>query len=70
MNAGEAHGILQGGRSVAPDAGPATGTITFRTTIQEHFSDTYLPNTPNVSEGDSLQNNVTIDGLPSAITET
>ncbi len=61
-NAGAADGVLQGGRSVAPDAGPATGTITFRTTIQEHFSDTYLPNTPNVSEGDSLQNNVTIDG--------
>ena len=62
VNAGAADGILQGGRSVAADAGPATGTLTFRATIQEHFSDTYLPNTPNVSEGDELHNSVTIDG--------
>ena len=62
VNAGAADGILQGGRSVAEDAGPAHGTLTFRTTIQERFSDTYLPNTPNVSEGDDLQNGVTIEG--------
>ena len=62
LNAGETDGVLQGGRSIAPDAGAATGTIRFRTTIQEHFSDTYLPNTPNVSEGDLLTNSVTIEG--------
>ena len=62
LNAGEADAVLQGGRSTTPDASAATGTITFRTTIQEHFSDSYLPKTPNVSEGDTLSNSVTISG--------
>ena len=46
----------------SPSAGAATGLIHFRAVVQEAFSDTYLPNTPNVSEGDSLTNHVTIEG--------
>lgn len=62
INAGAPDGVLQGGRAVTPDAGPAQGTITFRAVVQEHFSDTYLPNTPNVSAGDVLHNRVTLSG--------
>ncbi len=62
LNAGAADAMLEGGRSTAPDASAATGTITFRTIIQETFSDSYDPKTPNVSEGDTLSNNVTISG--------
>ena len=30
LNAGATDGVLQGGRSIAPDAGSATGTLRFR----------------------------------------
>ncbi len=62
LNAGALDGVLQGGRSTGPNADAATGTIVFRTIIQEQFSDSYFPNTPNVSEGDTLTNQVTITG--------
>ncbi|MCU0962983.1 MAG: hypothetical protein MUF48_23055, partial [Pirellulaceae bacterium] len=62
LNAGAADGILQGGSATAPMAGGATGLVRFRAVVQEHFSDTYLPNTPNVSEGDVLTNHATIAG--------
>ncbi len=62
LNAGELDGVLQGGFAISPPAGAATGLIHFRAVVQEEFSDTYLPNTPNVSEGDSLTNHVTIEG--------
>ena len=62
LNAGELDGVLQGGFAIGPSAGAAMGQIHFRAVIQEEFSDTYLPNTPNVSEGDSLTNHVSIAG--------
>ena len=62
LNAGQLDSILQGGRATTPDSVAATGVVTFRTTIQELFSDSYAPNTPNVSEGDTLSNSVTIGG--------
>ncbi len=62
VNAGAPDGILQGGCSVAPDSVPATGTLVFRATIQERFSDTYAPRTPNISEGDQVFNHATIAG--------
>ncbi|HEX3051861.1 MAG TPA: hypothetical protein VHP83_14475, partial [Aggregatilineaceae bacterium] len=43
-----ADGIVQGGRAVAPNAGAATGTITFQTVVQDQFSDTYLSGDPSV----------------------
>ncbi|MGD8732119.1 MAG: hypothetical protein PVH92_09575, partial [Anaerolineales bacterium] len=59
---GAADGILQGGRAVTPDAAGATGTITFRTVIQQDFSDTYPSGDPSVDHGDVLDNDVTIEG--------
>ena len=59
---GAADGILQGGRAVSPDAGPATGTVVFQTVVQDEFSDTYPSGDPSVDQGDLLSNNVTIDG--------
>ncbi|NTV37928.1 MAG: hypothetical protein HGA82_01875, partial [Anaerolineales bacterium] len=38
--------------------GPTTGTITFRTIVQDEFSDDYLPNDPSVDQGDILRNEV------------
>ena len=61
---GEADGVLRGGRAAAPDAGPATGTITFRTVIQEEFADTFPSGDRSVDQGDSLSNDVTITGTP------
>lgn len=59
---GAADGILQGGRAITPDAVGATGTITFRAIIQQNFSDTYPSGDPSVDHGDTLGNDVTIDG--------
>ncbi|MCA9200650.1 MAG: isopeptide-forming domain-containing fimbrial protein, partial [Planctomycetales bacterium] len=59
---GAADGILQGGRAILPDAGGATGVITYRTVIQQSFSDTYPSGESNVDQGDILENNVTISG--------
>lgn len=59
---GAADGILQGGRAVSPDAGPAIGTIGFRVVIQDTFSDTYPSGDPSVDHGDTLGNDVNIDG--------
>ncbi len=55
-------GILQGGRAIAPDAGPATVTIVFRTTILDNFTDTYPSGDPSVDQGDVLNNGVTATG--------
>lgn len=55
-------GILQGGRAILPDAGAATGTITYYTQVQDEFSDTYPSGDPSVDHGDTLDNTVTIDG--------
>jgi len=45
---GAADGILQGGRATLPDSGPATGTITYQTVIQQSFSDTYPSGQPHL----------------------
>lgn len=42
--------------------GPTTGTIVFRTTIQQRFSDDYPSGDPSVDQGDTLNNNVDIYG--------
>jgi hypothetical protein len=55
-------GILQGGRAIAPDAGPTTVTIVFRTTILNNFTDTYPSGDPSVDQGDVLNNDVTATG--------
>ena len=62
VNAGAADGIVQGGRTAIPDSIAAIGIVTFRTTIEDAFSDTYTPNTPNVASGDLLSNEVVISG--------
>ncbi|KAA1257571.1 Serine-aspartate repeat-containing protein D precursor [Rubripirellula obstinata] len=53
-----ADGILQGGLSDGPtNRGPATGTIRFRTVIQEDYADTFPSNDRSVDQGDSITNN-------------
>lgn len=42
--------------------GPTTGTIHFRTVIQDQFTDTFPSGDPSVDHGDTLDNNVTIAG--------
>jgi LPXTG-site transpeptidase (sortase) family protein len=42
--------------------GPTTGTIVFRTVIQENFTDTYPSGDPSVDQGDTLNDTVTING--------
>ncbi|MCJ7511344.1 MAG: isopeptide-forming domain-containing fimbrial protein, partial [Anaerolineales bacterium] len=59
---GAADGILQGGRAIVPNAGPATGTITYYARIQDVFSDTYPSTDPSVDQGDRLSNSVSITG--------
>jgi uncharacterized repeat protein (TIGR01451 family)/fimbrial isopeptide formation D2 family protein len=67
LNNGAPDGILRGGRvlnepDLPPSIGPARGTITFRVIVQEEFSDTYLPNTKSVDQGDVLNNTSDISG--------
>ena len=57
-----ADGILQGGRTVGTD-GAATGTITFRTVIQQDFADTFPSGDRSVDHGDALSNKVDITGV-------
>ena len=57
-----ADGLLQGGRAVSPDAGPATATIVFRTQILDNFTDTYPSGDPSVDQGDVLNDFVTASG--------
>ncbi|MGD1921202.1 MAG: hypothetical protein ACFCAD_21335 [Pleurocapsa sp.] len=42
--------------------GGTRGTITFRTRLQEEYSDAYLSGDPSVDSGDRLNNSATIDG--------
>ncbi len=42
--------------------GATLGIITFRTTVQEEFSDDYPSGDPSVDQGDQLTNDVTADG--------
>ncbi|MBP7228207.1 MAG: isopeptide-forming domain-containing fimbrial protein, partial [Longilinea sp.] len=62
-------GCVPAGGTGGPDpacavynSGATTGTIRFRTIIQENFSDTYLPGDPSVDQGDILWNDVIIAG--------
>ena len=71
---GEANGYLIGGcvptsgtGGADPDCnsyndGATLGIITFRTTVQEEFSDDYPSGDASVDQGDQLTNNVTADG--------
>ena len=55
---GAADGILQGGFSNgATNGGAATGTITFRTVIQEEYADTFESGDRSVDQGDTITNN-------------
>lgn len=59
---GAANGVLTGGRAIAPDAGPATGTIRFRAEIQDEFACTFPSGDRSVDQGDLLDDAVTIEG--------
>lgn len=61
---GAADGILQGGLTDgASNQGAATGTIRFRTVIQEEYSDTFLSGDRSVDQGDEITNlDLTISG--------
>ena len=59
---GAANGVLTGGRAISPDAGPATGTIRFRTEIQDEFACTFPSGDRSVDQGDLLNDAVTIAG--------
>ena len=71
---GQANGYLIGGcvptggtGGTDPDCtsyndGATLGIITFRTTVQEEFSDDFPSGDPSVDQGDQLTNNVTADG--------
>ena len=62
LDLGGADGILQGGRTQGATGGAATGTITYRTVVQDQFSDTYPSGDPSVDHGDTLRNDVVIAG--------
>jgi fimbrial isopeptide formation D2 family protein/uncharacterized repeat protein (TIGR01451 family) len=61
---GAADGILQGGLSNgATNGGAASGTITFRTIIQEDYADTFASGDRSVDQGDTITNsNLSITG--------
>ncbi|QGJ68626.1 Hypothetical protein PBC10988_2870 [Planctomycetales bacterium 10988] len=42
--------------------GPARGVITFRTIVQDQFSDNFTSNDPSLKEGDTVSNMVSISG--------
>jgi len=58
---GGADGNIEGGYTTGA-AGPAVGTVTFHTIIQEEFSDDYPSGDRSVDHGDVMNNNVTITG--------
>lgn len=59
---GGADGALRGGYADTPTGGSTTGTIVFRTVIQDEFSDTYPTGDESVDINDVLSNSVTITG--------
>ncbi|MCM2372640.1 SdrD B-like domain-containing protein [Aporhodopirellula aestuarii] len=64
VNNGAADGILQGGLSDGPtNQGAATGTIRFRTVIQDEYADTFPSGDRSVDQGDVITNSsLTISG--------
>ena len=69
-------GCIPAGGTGGPDpscalynGGATTGTIRFRTIIQENFSDTFLPGDPSVDQGDILWNDVVIAGDVLAVSD-
>ena len=59
---GHPDGILQGGRALAPDAGPATGTITYRTVVDEAYACTVPSGNQQLNGNDFISNSVVISG--------
>lgn len=59
---GGADGVLRGGYATTPTQGGTTGSITFRTVIQDSFSDTYPTGDASVDINDVISNSVTITG--------
>ena len=51
-------GVLQS----APGDGPTTGTVTFRTVIQQKFTDNFPSGEANIDHGDKLTDAVTVQG--------
>ncbi|MGB7325148.1 MAG: DUF4347 domain-containing protein, partial [Rubripirellula sp.] len=60
IDSGETDGVLQGGLTFDGDdsinRGPATGTIRFRTVIQEDYSDSFISGDRSVDQGDVITN--------------
>lgn len=59
--------VDEAGGSATPDCGayndgPTTGTLVFRTVVQDQFSDTYPSGDASVDHGDVLDNAVTVSG--------
>jgi len=52
------------------DGGATTGTLVFRTIVQEEFTDTFPSGDSSVDEGDELTNNVSIVGNVLAFADT
>ena len=57
---GAPDGILRGGRSFLPNAAGTIGVIKFRATINDKFTDTYLPADDVVNHGDTITNDASI----------
>ncbi len=60
-------GCIEQTGTVTPDCdsfndGATTGTVTYRTIIQESFSDDFPSGDPSVDQGDTLTNDVSIEG--------
>ena len=50
--------------------GATTATVTFRTVIQDKYSDTFPSGDPSLNEGDGLSNSVSVSGSPLSETNT
>ncbi|MEM9409517.1 MAG: isopeptide-forming domain-containing fimbrial protein [Planctomycetota bacterium] len=71
VSAEDLDGLLTGDLVDGMADGATTVTVTFRTVIQESFTDDFPSSDPSVDTGDVLTNNVTVTGtLPSGQTES
>lgn len=59
---GAPDGVIQGAEAVAPRGAAAIGRVTFRTLIQERFTDSYPSGDPSVDLWDVIKSEVTISG--------
>lgn len=62
VNLGISGGELHGGQTNGLDFGPTQGRITYRTVIQDQYSDTYPSGRPRLDEADPLTSAVVIRG--------